>query len=69
MNERFVTIAGFGDLLEAELARDKLESEGLNCLLLEDATQNLYGYASGAIKLQVRQSDMERAQQILEIEE
>ncbi|HEV7297850.1 MAG TPA: hypothetical protein VGN72_00675 [Tepidisphaeraceae bacterium] len=51
------------------MARIKLESEGIDCLLLDEnlvATQWLYANAVGGIKVQVPAADSDRARQALE---
>ena len=72
MLEDLITIATFDLTVQAELAKAKLESEGIDCLLLD---KNLIGalgpfYSSmlGGIRLQVRESDAELARKILEHE-
>lgn len=72
MDERLVTIASFAfsadPVSEAELARIKLEAEGIPCFL---GGKNFAGvhwlasHAEGGVKLQVRESDTERAKEIL----
>ncbi len=64
----FVTIASYQDLPLAELARAKLESEGIYCHLLNKyhiGLNWLYSQALGGIKIQVRSEDKELAQQVL----
>ncbi|MHC4911943.1 MAG: putative signal transducing protein, partial [Planctomycetota bacterium] len=53
---------------EAELARIKLEAEGIGCFLAGKNFAGVYWLASHAdrgVKLQVRESDAERAKEIL----
>ena len=69
MAERLITIATFGESLQAEISKTKLEDEGIKCLLAEDPTHSLYGFAAGGIRLRVRESDAERALQILGLDE
>jgi len=63
------TIASFRDLPLAELAKSKLESEGIPCFL---ANKNLiginwlYSFALGGVKLQVRKDDAKIAEKILD---
>ena len=73
MKERLVTIRRFlggpDPDFEAELARIKLESNGIWCFLAGKNFVSMYwllSFAEGGIKLQVRKSDAERALKILE---
>ncbi len=68
MTDDIVTIATFSYPMEAEIARGKLESEGIWAFVADDymVTMNwLYSNAVGGVKLQVRESDTENALQIL----
>lgn len=72
MSGRLVTIARFAysadPVSEAELARIKLEAEGMPCFLGGKNFTGVYWLASLAdrgVKLQVRESDSERAKEIL----
>ncbi len=69
---RFKTIDSFRDLPLAELARAKLESENVECHLLNNhhiGVNWLYSQALGGVKLQVRTEDAEHARQILDKDE
>ena len=64
----FVTIASYMDPPLAELARAKLESEGIYCFLLGKhhiGVNWLYSNALGGVRLQVRQEDEAAARRIL----
>ena len=68
MNE-FITVARFRDLPEAELARGKLEAEGIPAFLADKYLVGLcwtYSYAIGGIKLQVPQGLAEEARNVLD---
>ena len=65
MSDKIVTLATFVDLLQSELAKVKLADEGIESFVSEDAVHSLYGYAMGAVKLLVKESDVERASEIL----
>jgi Zn-dependent M28 family amino/carboxypeptidase len=65
MDETLVTVAMFGDVFQAELAKAKLEAEGIASVVDEDATYQLYGYATGGVRLEIKESDKERALQVL----
>jgi hypothetical protein len=62
MPEELVTIATFNVAVEADLARAKLESEGIECFLADEYSRYLQ---AGGIKLQVGESDAQRAVEIL----
>ena len=69
---RFETIASFRDLPIAELAKSKLESEGIPCTLLGKhhiGMNWLYSQAIGGVKVQVRAEDSKLAKQILNTDE
>jgi len=72
MTDRLVTIANFAlgpdPASEAELARIKLEAEGVSCFLTGINFVATYWLLSGAdngVKLKVKESDAERALEIL----
>ncbi len=65
MVEKLVTIATYGNPIEANLARIKLASEDIDCFLAGENAVAVYGNIVGTVKLQVRQSDVERATEIL----
>jgi hypothetical protein len=72
MADKLITIANFIEPFQADLARVKLESEGIRCFLAGENFAATYWLLSGAdrgIKLQVRQSEAERALEILSSEE
>lgn len=68
-DEDLVTIARFTSLLEFDIARGLLESEGIECLGPEEhlvgLTGGQYVLGVGGMRLQVRSSDVERATQLL----
>lgn len=69
---RFITIVSYRDLPLAELARAKLESEGIYCHLLNQyhiGINWLYSQALGGVKVQVRSEDKEIAKQVLSEDE
>ena len=67
MAEKLVTIATYADPIAANLAKIKLASEEIDCFLLDENAVATYGWIAGLIKiqLQVRQSDAEKATEIL----
>ncbi|MFQ5926415.1 MAG: DUF2007 domain-containing protein [Terriglobia bacterium] len=71
MPEKLVTIATFSQPIEAHLAKTKLESEEIQCFVADEHTTRMFRFFSpfiGGIKLQVRESDVERAMEILQQE-
>lgn len=69
MADRLITIAGFDEPLQAELAKMKLNTEGIDCFLAGEnfvGTYWLLANAEGGVKLQVRQTDAEKALRIIE---
>lgn len=69
MEEEIVTVATFGTVLEAQLARNRLEAEKIPAFVSDDATVGLWnlGGAFGVVKLQVAEAHVERAQEILDL--
>ena len=71
MNQ-FKTVASFRDLPIAELARTKLESEGVYSFLLNKhhiGVNWMYSQVLGGVKLQVNATDFDIAQKILNTDE
>ena len=69
--DRLVTIATFSHDWEANLARIRLEEEDIESVVTDDVVSNvnwLWTNAIGGVKVQVRESDTERAVQALEEE-
>ncbi len=65
-DERIVTLATFGNPIEAELARNLLEAEGIRALLSGDTANNtLGGMVHTTIALQVAEGDADRALEAL----
>ena len=65
---KLVTVATFGDPFSGNLAKGKLESEGIECFI---ASEHRLGRSFGAggmlgpVELQVKESDVERADKVL----
>jgi hypothetical protein len=68
MPDKLVTVATFSVPFEADLARNRLEAEDVRAYLGDEDTVGLWnlGSALGTIKLLVAESDVPRAQAILE---
>ena len=67
-NEKFITLltAVFGS--EIAVIQSRLESEGITCFLKDELMAQIYPFYSnaiGGVKLQVRESDFNRAVEIL----
>jgi len=69
MTDKLITIASFSEPFQAELAKIKLNTEGIKCFLASEsfvATYWLLSSAEGGVKLQVKEFDAKRALEILE---
>ena len=67
MKEKLVTVARYNDYLEADLARQMLEDEGITGFVLGQNTGVAWPVPpAGGIELQVPQSRAEEAREILE---
>lgn len=69
MDSTFKTIASFENAIDAEIARGRLESEGI-AAHIRDATMVgtnwLYSNAVGGVKLEVNAADVDQARQLLD---
>jgi hypothetical protein len=68
MRDKFVTVASFDEPYKANIAKIKLEAEGIKCFLSGEnfvATYWLLSRAEGGIKLKVNEADAETATEIL----
>jgi hypothetical protein len=64
--ERFVTIATYVFPWEAQLAKARLESEGIDAVVADENAAGIYGAnAIGGIKLRAREEDADRAAGLL----
>lgn len=64
-----ITIANFPYPIDANLAKSRLEAEGIDCVLTNEHIAGMNWYwplAIGGVGLQVSESDAERAVEILE---
>jgi len=64
----FVTLTRCDQLVAAQLLCGRLDSEGIDCFIPDEHVANQTWHLSraiGGIRVQVRQADLERAQQIL----
>ncbi|MBN1509943.1 MAG: DUF2007 domain-containing protein [Sedimentisphaerales bacterium] len=71
MNEKLVTVARFSDYVEAELARQLLEAEGIRAFVMGENVGNVYAGVPAAIDIQLQtpESQAEKAIEILEASE
>jgi hypothetical protein len=63
-----VTVASFADVAEAELARERLELEGIAAFVIDAQTAGVMPYltsSTGGVRVQVGPPDVERAREIL----
>jgi hypothetical protein len=61
-----VTIATFPDLAEAELAKERLENEGVQAFVLHENSAGIMPYVNAAgVQLQVKDTDAAKAKEIL----
>lgn len=67
--EKLVTVREYSTNVEASMARDILENEGISCMLTNETFSGIYpiGHTSlGGIQLLVFEKDVEAANQILD---
>ncbi|MHC4122586.1 MAG: putative signal transducing protein [Planctomycetota bacterium] len=67
MADKLVTIAWFEDSIEASLAKQMLEDSEIKSILAGQNASNIYAGlpAIGAVELQVMESDVQKALEIL----
>jgi len=68
MDDRIIKIARFDDYLQAEIAKIALEAEDIPCFLGGEnfvATYGLYAGAVGGVELCIKESDSQKAIEIL----
>ena len=63
--EEMVTVERFRDMLQAELAKGRLDSAGIRCFLAGENAGLLYGTGLDGVLLQVSAADEEDARAIL----
>lgn len=69
MDDKLVTIAQFGDDIDAQMARAVLESNGINAVIAGENITTLYSQALFGLELQVFAADAEKAKQILDLQQ
>jgi hypothetical protein len=67
-NDKLVTVARFTNYLEAELARQLLDSQGITAFVMGENVGNMYGGVPAAIDIQLQtpESQAGEAKEILE---
>jgi hypothetical protein len=63
-----VTVATFPDVSQADLARERLELEGIRAFVLDEQAGGVMPFmvnSSGGIRLQVAPEDAEKAREVL----
>lgn len=68
---KLITLKTFDNYIEAHLLKTKLESESIYCFLQDEsvvATNPLYSFAVGEIKLKVKKEDFDTALKIIQEE-
>jgi putative signal transducing protein len=63
-----VTVASFPDVAEAQLAKERLELEGIVAFVIDAQTAGVMPYltsSTGGVRVQVKRSDAARAREIL----
>jgi hypothetical protein len=63
--EEMVTVERYTDMLQAELAKGRLESAGIDCFLSGENAGLLYGNGLDSVQLQVAAVDEDDARAIL----
>jgi hypothetical protein len=65
--DELVTVATFSQVAEAELAKERLESEGITAFVPDALAGGVMPYLaqSGGVRVQVKAEDAERAKEVL----
>jgi hypothetical protein len=68
MDDKLITVGKFSNNVEAQMAVDQLSFEGIQGFIADEHISSVYNITGvfGGVKLQVRESDAERARKILE---
>ena len=65
-NDQMVTVERFRDMMQAEMAKGRLDSAGIRCFLAGENAGLLYGVGLDGVLLQVSAADEADARAILE---
>lgn len=62
-----VTVGTFSSVVEAEMVKERLESEGIHALVADEAAGGVMPFvaSSSGVRVQVREADAARAREIL----
>jgi hypothetical protein len=65
--DELVTVVTFPDVAEAELAKERLESEGIRAFVLDAQTGGVMPFLaqSNGVRVQVASEDLQRAKEVL----
>jgi hypothetical protein len=66
--DELVTVASFPDVAEAQLARERLELEGIRAFVVDGQTAGVMPFltnSTGGVRVQVSSDDVERAKEVL----
>jgi hypothetical protein len=66
--DELVTLTSFSDVAEAQLARDRLELEGIRAFVIDAQTAGVMPFltsSTGGVRIQVEPQDLERAREVL----
>ena len=63
--DNLVTLKTFTYPSEVDVLRAQLESEGIECFVQDELTALVYPFAVGGVRLQIRESDIDKAKEIL----
>jgi hypothetical protein len=68
--DELVTVTSYPDVAEAELARERLELEGIRAFVVDGQTAGVMPFltsSTGGVRVQVQPQDLERAREILQL--
>ena len=65
MSEQLITIDTFTQNVYAQICQTKLESEGIECFIEGEHSESIGYHLVGGVRLQVKESDVARAVEIL----
>ena len=69
MDDKLVTIAQYHNQFEAQMVKDHLEADGIKATITGQNIHGLYPFGGmDKVQIQVFQKDVEKATQILELE-
>jgi hypothetical protein len=66
--DELVTVASYPDVAEAELAKERLELEGIRAFVIDAQTAGVMPFltgATGGVRVQVEPKDVERSREVL----